>query len=111
MRKPHRKTPDLPRTPISSWEGFEPVTSHREAKRVTIRLEALGFYSHLCFITHATLLIATLAAQLVAILALFSKEKSTLFLLKSPRDPREVMVLGRLECGLFMAIFMLQVCD
>ncbi|KAD3067367.1 hypothetical protein E3N88_35247 [Mikania micrantha] len=36
------KQVDLPRTRISPWERFEPVTSHREAKRVTIRLEALG---------------------------------------------------------------------
>ncbi|KAI3724785.1 hypothetical protein L1987_64550 [Smallanthus sonchifolius] len=70
----------------------------------------IGFYSRFCFVTHVTLLIASLAAQLLAIFALFTKENSTLLMMKSGRDPREVMVLGRLECGVLMAMFMLQVC-
>ncbi|KAI8553342.1 hypothetical protein RHMOL_Rhmol05G0007900 [Rhododendron molle] len=72
----------------------------------------VGFYSlltHFCFVTHLTLLLASSIGQLIAILALFTKEKSSLSLLKSPRDPREAKLLVRLECGILMAIFVMQV--
>nr|GFB05281.1 protein doublesex like [Tanacetum cinerariifolium] len=36
--------------------------------------------------------------------------KSTLSLLKSPRDPREAMALVRLECGVFIFMFVMQIC-
>ncbi|KAI8019571.1 hypothetical protein LOK49_LG04G00116 [Camellia lanceoleosa] len=72
----------------------------------------VGFYSHLthfCFITHLSLLLASSIGQLLAILALFTKEKLSLSLLKSPRDPKEAKVLVRLECGIVMAMFVLQI--
>ncbi|XP_023756735.1 uncharacterized protein LOC111905273 [Lactuca sativa] len=69
----------------------------------------IGFFSHFCFMTHVTLLIASMAAQMLAILALFTKEKSSLSMLKSPRDPREAMALVRVECGVLVAMFVLQV--
>lgn len=71
----------------------------------------IGFYSnltHFCFITHISLLLASSIAQLLAVLALFTKEKSALSALKSPRDPREAKVLVRLECGVFMAMLLMQ---
>ncbi|KAL2251042.1 uncharacterized protein LOC105173678 [Sesamum indicum] len=67
-----------------------------------------GFYSHFCCITHVSLLLASSAAQLLGILALFTKEKSSLSMLKSPRDPREAKLLVRLECGVLMAMFVMQ---
>ncbi|CAL5328659.1 unnamed protein product [Camellia sinensis] len=67
----------------------------------------VGFYSHL---THfLSLLLSSSIGQLLAILALFTKEKPSLSLLKSPRDPREAKVLVRLECGILMAMFVLQI--
>ncbi|XAR67193.1 Peptide alpha-N-acetyltransferase [Bertholletia excelsa] len=72
----------------------------------------IGFYSQLtqfCFITHISLLIVSSIGQLLGILALFTKEKPSLSLLKSPRDPREAKVLVRLECGILMAMFVMQV--
>ncbi|KAH7852586.1 hypothetical protein Vadar_026755 [Vaccinium darrowii] len=72
----------------------------------------VGFYSlltHFCFVTHLSLLLTSSIGQLIAILALFTKEKSSLSLLKSPRDPREAKLLVRLECGILMAIFVMQV--
>ncbi|KAK4368588.1 hypothetical protein RND71_012380 [Anisodus tanguticus] len=71
----------------------------------------IGFYSqltHCCFITHLSLLLASCIGQLLGILALFTKEKSSLSILKSPRDPREAKVLVRLECGVLMAMFVIQ---
>ncbi|CAI9782680.1 unnamed protein product [Fraxinus pennsylvanica] len=71
----------------------------------------IGFYSHLthfCYITHISLLIASSIAQLFGILALFTKEKLSLSMLKSPRDPREAKLLVRLECGILMAMFVMQ---
>lgn len=41
-------------------------------------------------------------------LALFTKEKASLTLLKSPRDPKEAKLLVRVECGALMAMCMLQ---
>ncbi|XP_052182273.1 uncharacterized protein LOC127794967 [Diospyros lotus] len=72
----------------------------------------VGFFSqltHLCFITHVSFLLASSIGQLLGILALFTKEKSSLSMLKSPRDPREAKLLVRLECGILMAMFVVQV--
>ncbi|KAK2645234.1 hypothetical protein Ddye_020429 [Dipteronia dyeriana] len=71
----------------------------------------VGFYSqltHFCFITHVSLLLASLIGQLLSILALFTKEKSSLSMLKSPQDPKEAKVLVRLECGILMAMLLIQ---
>lgn len=72
----------------------------------------LGFFSplaHFCFVTHVTFLITSLSAQFLAILTLLTKEKASLSMLKSQRDPREAMALVRLECGVFMVMFVLQI--
>ncbi|KAB2618313.1 hypothetical protein D8674_040603 [Pyrus ussuriensis x Pyrus communis] len=79
---------------------------------ISILSSFVGFYSqltHLCFITHVSLLLASLVAQLLGTLALFTKERSTMSLIKSPRDPREAKLLVRLECGVLMAMLMMQV--
>ncbi|KAL3535524.1 hypothetical protein ACH5RR_003985 [Cinchona calisaya] len=71
----------------------------------------IGFYSqltHFCFITHVSLLLASSIGQILAILALFTKEKSSISTLKSPRDPKEAKLLVRLECGVLMAMFVMQ---
>ncbi|XP_027333763.1 uncharacterized protein LOC113848448 [Abrus precatorius] len=71
----------------------------------------VGFYSQLtyfCFLTHISLLLASLIGQVLSILALFTKEKASISLLKSPRDPKEAKFLVKLECGAFMAMCMLQ---
>jgi len=71
----------------------------------------VGFYSqltHFCFLTHISLLLASLIGQVLSILALFTKEKASMSLLKSPRDPKEAKLLVRLECGALMAMCMLQ---
>ncbi|XP_031117422.1 uncharacterized protein LOC116020977 [Ipomoea triloba] len=71
----------------------------------------IAFYSHLtrfCFITHVSLLLASSLAQILAVLALFTKEKPSLAMLKSPRDAREAKLLIRLECGAMMAMLVLQ---
>ncbi|KAF5481716.1 hypothetical protein F2P56_002348 [Juglans regia] len=70
-----------------------------------------GFYSqlsHFCFTTHISLLLASVIGQLLSILALFTKERSSLSLLKSTRDPREAKLLVRLECGVLMGMFLMQ---
>ncbi|XP_027069298.1 uncharacterized protein [Coffea arabica] len=72
----------------------------------------IGFYSqltHFCFMTHVSLLLTSLIGQILAIVALFRKEKSSLSMLKSPRDPREAKLLVRMECGVLMAMFVVQV--
>ncbi|XP_059634737.1 uncharacterized protein LOC132277048 [Cornus florida] len=71
----------------------------------------VGFYSqitHFCFITHVSLILASSIGQLFCILALFTKEKSSLSMIKSNRDPREAKLLVRLECGILMAMFIMQ---
>ena len=71
----------------------------------------VGFYSqltYLCFLTHTSLVLASLIGQVLTILALFTKEKASLSLLKSPRDPKEAKLLVRLECGALMAMCMMQ---
>ncbi|CAB4288149.1 unnamed protein product [Prunus armeniaca] len=78
---------------------------------ISILSSFVGFYSqltHLCFITHVSLLLASLIGQLLGILALFTKERSTISMLKSPRDPKEAKLLVRLECGVLMAMLMMQ---
>ncbi|PON55587.1 hypothetical protein TorRG33x02_298800 [Trema orientale] len=97
----------LLRTPPTSFGmAFLMVSS------ISLLSSFVGFYSqlaHFCFITHVSLLLASLIGQLLGILALFTKEKSTLSLLRSNRDPREAKLLVRLECGVLMAMFLLQV--
>ncbi|XWS17485.1 hypothetical protein CRYUN_Cryun33cG0071900 [Craigia yunnanensis] len=71
----------------------------------------VGFYSqlnHFCFITHISLLIASLIGQILSTLALFTREKSSLSTLKSTRDPKEAKLLVRVECGIFMAMLLMQ---
>ncbi|PSS02023.1 Protein doublesex like [Actinidia chinensis var. chinensis] len=78
---------------------------------ISILSSSVGFFSlltHFCFITHISLLLASSTGQLIGVLALFTREKSSLSLLKSPRDPREAKVLVRLECGILMAMFVMQ---
>ncbi|GAV72798.1 hypothetical protein CFOL_v3_16286 [Cephalotus follicularis] len=71
----------------------------------------VGLYSqftHFCFMTHLSLLLASLTGQLLSILAFFFKEKLSLSLLKSSRDPKEAKVLVRVECGILMVMFIMQ---
>lgn len=71
----------------------------------------IGFYSqlkHCCFMTHLTLLISTLVGQVVGVLALFTRERASLSMFKSPRDPKEAKLLLRLECGVLMAMLIFQ---
>ncbi|KAL7136859.1 hypothetical protein ABFS83_10G057700 [Erythranthe nasuta] len=71
----------------------------------------IGFYSrlaHFCYITHVSLLLASSTGQLLGFLALFTKEESSISMLGSRRDPREAKVLVRLECGVLMAMFVMQ---
>ncbi|KAK9274592.1 hypothetical protein L1049_021841 [Liquidambar formosana] len=71
----------------------------------------VGFYSqltHFCFVTHVSLLLASSIGQLLSILALFTRENSSLLMLKSQRDTKEAKVLVRLECGILMAMFLME---
>ncbi|CAJ2649958.1 uncharacterized protein LOC123906296 [Trifolium pratense] len=71
----------------------------------------VGFYSHLthlCFLTHISLALASLIGQTLTIIALFTKENASLKMIKSSRDSKEAKVLIRLECGALMAMCMLQ---
>lgn len=71
----------------------------------------IGFYSQLarfCFVTHISLLLASSIGQILGFLALFTKESSSLSLLKSKRDPKESKVLARVECGVLMSMFVVQ---
>ncbi|KAI3913504.1 hypothetical protein MKW98_003983 [Papaver atlanticum] len=73
----------------------------------------VGFYSQLtqcCFVTHISLILASIIGQVLGFLALFTREKSSLKMLRSPRDPKEQMVLIRLECGTLIGMFMMQLC-
>lgn len=56
-----------------------------------------------------SLLLASLAGQLLAVLALFTKEAASLSMFRSTRDPREAKLLVRLECGVLMAMVLVQV--
>ncbi|KAK2358602.1 putative membrane lipoprotein [Trifolium repens] len=78
---------------------------------ISIFSSFIGFYSHLthlCFLTHVSLAIASLIGQTLTIFALFTKENASLKMLKSSRDSKEAKVLVRLECGALMAMCMLQ---
>ncbi|KAJ6674292.1 MEMBRANE LIPOPROTEIN-RELATED [Salix viminalis] len=78
---------------------------------ISLLSSCVGFYSqltHFCFITHVSLLLASLVGQLLSILALFTREKSSLAMLKPSRDPREAKLLVRLECGVLMAMLIMQ---
>ncbi|XP_073158745.1 uncharacterized protein [Henckelia pumila] len=71
----------------------------------------IGFFSqltHFCYVTHVSLLLASSLGQILGILALYTKEKSSLDMFKSPRDPREAKLLVRLECGVLMVMFVMQ---
>ncbi|XP_015931537.1 uncharacterized protein LOC107457876 [Arachis duranensis] len=79
---------------------------------ISILSSLVGFYSqltYLCFLTHISLVLASLVGQILTIFALFTREKASLSLLKSPRDPKEAKFLVRMECGALMAMCMLQV--
>ncbi|XP_075499065.1 uncharacterized protein LOC142537430 [Primulina tabacum] len=70
-----------------------------------------GFFSqltHFCYVTHVSLFLASSLGQILGILALYTKEKSSLAMFKSPRDPREAKLLVRLECGVLMVMFVVQ---
>ncbi|CAI9100715.1 OLC1v1037874C1 [Oldenlandia corymbosa var. corymbosa] len=78
---------------------------------ISIFSSFIGFYSqltHFCFITHVSLLLASSIGQILAIFALFTREKSSISALKSPRDPRESKLMVRMECGILMAMFVMQ---
>ncbi|OWM77312.1 hypothetical protein CDL15_Pgr028949 [Punica granatum] len=55
-----------------------------------------------------SLLQASLAGQVLAVLALLTKERASFSLFRSTRDPREANLLVRLECGVLMAMVLLQ---
>ncbi|CAO2823163.1 unnamed protein product [Amaranthus hypochondriacus] len=79
---------------------------------VSILSSFIGFYSHLthfCFLTHVSFLFASLATQVLSFLTLFLREKTSLSMLDSSRDPREAKVLVRSECGILIVMFCLQV--
>ncbi|KNA21653.1 hypothetical protein SOVF_041250 [Spinacia oleracea] len=79
---------------------------------VSLLSSFLGFYSRLtelCFTAHISFILASLASQVFSFLVLFTREKASLSMLKSPRDPREAKVLVMLECGILMVMFVLQV--
>ncbi|KAL8493069.1 hypothetical protein ACS0TY_024328 [Phlomoides rotata] len=74
---------------------------------ISIMSSFVGLCSQFCYITHFALLIASSAGQLLGILVLFAKEKWSLSIMKSARDPREAKLLVRLECRILMAIFVM----
>lgn len=78
----------------------------------TLAAAFVGFYSYLagcCFLTHIALLLASLLGQVLVVLALFLRERSSLSMLKSPRDLREAKLLVRAECGVMMAMLLVEV--
>ncbi|KAL8540230.1 hypothetical protein ACS0TY_001710 [Phlomoides rotata] len=90
------------KTPLTS-PGYAVVT----ISSISIMSSFVGLCSQFCNITHFALLIASSAGQLLAILVLFTKEKWSLSIMKSARDPREAKLLVRLECGILMAMFVM----
>lgn len=67
----------------------------------------VGFYAqltHFCFVFHVSLLLASSAGQLLGVLALFTREETSLSMLRSPRDPREAKLLVRVECVVLVAM-------
>ncbi|XP_050218600.1 uncharacterized protein LOC126669231 [Mercurialis annua] len=96
----------LLKTPPTSL-GFALLT----VSCISLLSSFIGFYSQcnqFFFMTHISLLFASLVGQVLSILALFTRESSSLSMLKSPRDPREAKVLVRLECGILMAMLIMQ---
>lgn len=78
----------------------------------TLGTAFVGFYSHItrcCFLTYISLMFASLLCQALAVIALFSKERWSLSMLKPRRDPREAKLLVRAECGVLMAMLVVQV--
>nr|ABA18101.1 unknown [Olimarabidopsis pumila] len=65
--------------------------------------------SRSCFLARITLHVSSLTGQLMAVLMMFCREKHSLSLLISPRDPREAKALVRIECGVFMVMIPLQI--
>ncbi|KAL9830925.1 hypothetical protein AtNW77_Chr3g0195261 [Arabidopsis thaliana] len=70
---------------------------------------ASSHQSRSCFIARITLHVSSLTGQFIAVLMLFSREKQSLSLLISTRDPREAKALVRVECGVFVAMIPLQI--
>ncbi|KAK8597664.1 hypothetical protein V6N13_095064 [Hibiscus sabdariffa] len=71
----------------------------------------VGFYSqltHFCFMTHVSLLFASLIGQVLSILSLFTRERSSITMLRTPLDVKEAKLLVRVECGVFMAMLATQ---
>ncbi|KAK8509124.1 hypothetical protein V6N13_062176 [Hibiscus sabdariffa] len=71
----------------------------------------VGFYSqltHFCFMTHVSLLFASLIGQVLSILSLFTRERSSISMLRTPLDVKEAKLLVRVECGVFTAMLATQ---
>ncbi|XP_077234643.1 putative membrane lipoprotein [Tasmannia lanceolata] len=71
----------------------------------------VGFYSqltHFCFITHISLLLASSIGQALGFLMLFWREDSSLRSLDSARSPRDARIMVKMECGLLLSMFLLQ---
>lgn len=71
----------------------------------------VGFYSYhtySCFLTHFFLALASFVGQILSVFALFFREKETLSMLNSACDPKNAKVFVRLECGILMAMCILQ---
>ncbi|KAL5995327.1 hypothetical protein ACLOJK_025385 [Asimina triloba] len=71
----------------------------------------VGFYSlltHACLVTHISILLASLAGQGLGFLVLFSREETSLRLLKPDKGQKEAKILAKLECGLLLSMFLLQ---
>ncbi|XP_058079625.1 uncharacterized protein LOC131227823 [Magnolia sinica] len=70
-----------------------------------------GFYSlltHICFVAHISTVLAALAGQGLGFLVLFSREESTLRLLKPDKSPKEARILAKTACGILLSMFLLQ---
>ncbi|KAG9157423.1 hypothetical protein Leryth_010270 [Lithospermum erythrorhizon] len=78
---------------------------------ISIFSSFVGFYSHLthfCLTTHVFLLLTSSFGQLIAIFGLFFKENSSLSKFKTTIGIREAKLLVRLECGVLMVMFAMQ---
>ncbi|XP_073105298.1 uncharacterized protein [Elaeis guineensis] len=77
----------------------------------TLLSSLLGFYSqltHLCFITHISIILASSIGQALGFLSLFLRPDPSLRLLSSARSLREQKVLLKLEEGMILGMFMVQ---
>lgn len=77
----------------------------------TLLSSLVGFYSrltHLCFITHVSLVLASSVGQVLGFLSLFLRHDSSLGLLGSVRSPKEQWVLLVVEEMLLLAMFVMQ---